>query len=128
MTLSLWCFRTRSPATRKGLREDLAGTLFGEKVELPTEKKAITIDTKILDRYTGVYQLGPMTVTITNEAGHLMIEPKGQQKLEAFPSSETEFFLKPVDAVLTFVPGENGIAKEVQLKQGGSTRVAKRVP
>lgn len=101
----------------------LAGTLFGEKVELPGTRKTVSVDSKILDRYTGVYQAGPMTMTITNESGHLMIEPKGQPKLEAFASSETEFFLKPVDAVLVFDAG----AKEFQMKQGGATITAKRV-
>ncbi len=99
----------------QSVARDLAGTLFGE------------VDSKILDRYAGVYQAGPMTLTVTNESGHLMIEPKGQQKVEAFASSETEFFLKPVDATITFVPGDNGNAKEIQVKQGGSTMTGKRL-
>ena len=111
----------------QSVARDLAGTLFGEKVELPGEKKTVAVDSKILDRYAGVYQAGPMTLTVTNESGHLMIEPKGQQKVEAFASSETEFFLKPVDATITFVPGDNGNAKEIQVKQGGSTMTGKRL-
>lgn len=111
----------------QGVASALAGTLFGEKVDLPGEKKAISLDSKILDRYAGVYQVGPMTVTVTNEDGHLMVQPKGQAKLEAFASSETDFFLKPVDAAFTFVLGEDGKAKEIQLKQGGGAMAGKRV-
>jgi CubicO group peptidase (beta-lactamase class C family) len=111
----------------QNIARDLAATMFGQTVELPGEKKAIALDSKILDRYAGTYQAPPGTITVTNESGHLMVQPKGQEKLEAFASSETEFFLKPVDATFTFVPGEDGKAKEFQLKQGGRTTVAKRV-
>jgi D-alanyl-D-alanine carboxypeptidase len=111
----------------QNIARDLAATMFGQTVELPGEKKAITLDSKILDRYTGTYQAPPGLITITNESGHLMVEPKHQQKLEAFASSETEFFLKPVDVTFTFVTGDDGRAKEFQLKQGGRTMVAKRV-
>ena len=68
-----------------------------------------------------------MLVTVTNEQGRLMIQPKGQPKLQAFPSSETQFFLKPVDAVLTFTPGGDGKAEAVKLEQGGATLSGKRV-
>ena len=64
--------------------------------------KSINVDSKILERYVGVYQLGAMTVTITDENGHLMVEPKGQEKLEALPSSETQFLIDEVNAVLKF--------------------------
>jgi D-alanyl-D-alanine carboxypeptidase len=110
-----------------GVARALAGTLFGEKVTLPGEQKPVSIDPKTLDRYAGSYQEGPMTIAVTNEGGHLMIQPKGQGKLEAFPSSETTFFMKVADATLTFVPGEDGKAKELRLQQGGGTLVAKRI-
>lgn len=105
----------------------LAGTLFGDKVDIPGDRKPVSIDAKILDRYTGVYQDGPMTITVSNEGGRLMVEPRGQEKLAASPSSDTVFFFKMADGVLTFIPGEDGIAKEMELQQGGSKRLAKRV-
>lgn len=105
----------------------LSGILFGEKVDLPWERKEISIDPKILDRYVGSYQAGPMTIAITSENGHLMIEPKGQRKLEALASSETEFFVKQVDAVLVFTLGPANKATELRMTQGGSPIVAKRV-
>jgi D-alanyl-D-alanine carboxypeptidase len=105
----------------------LSGILFGEKVDLPWDRKEVSIDAKILDRYVGSYLAGPMTIAITSENGHLMIEPKGQGKLEAFATSETEFFLKQVDATLTFTLGSDNKATEVRVVQGGSPMVAKRV-
>ena len=68
-----------------------------------------------------------MTIAITSENGHLMIEPKGQRKLEAFATSETEFFVKQVDATLVFTLGADNKANELRVVQGGSPRIAKRV-
>jgi D-alanyl-D-alanine carboxypeptidase len=101
----------------------VSGILFGETVEIPVERKVISLDTKILARYVGKYQTGPMLMTITNENGHLMIEPKGQGKLELLPLSENTFFVKPVDADVAF----DLTKKEMQLKQGGHTEVGKRI-
>ncbi len=106
----------------------LAGILFGEKVDLPWDRKEISIDAKILDRYVGSYQATQMTISITSENGHLMIEPKGQRKLEAIATSETEFFVKQVDATLAFTLGPDNKATELRVVLGGSPMVAKRVP
>lgn len=106
----------------------LAGTLFGQKVVLPGERKAITLSPDILNRYVGTYQVGPLLVTFSNENGHFMVAPKGQPKIEALPSSETQFFIDQVDAVFAFTPGQNGgKAQEVKLEQGGMTLTGKRV-
>ncbi len=101
----------------------LAGILFGEKVDLPWELKPITLDSKMLDRYAGTFQTDALTVTVTNENGHLMFQPKDQGKREALPLSETEFFLKDADVKLAFVLGADGKATELRV-QGV---VAKRV-
>src|SRR5260370_36993732 len=102
----------------------IGGMLFGDKVDVPWERKQISLDSKQLDRYVGTYQADQMTITVTNENGHLMVEPKGQRKIEALPSSETEFFVKEVDAKLVFSLGADGKATEVRLGQGDM--VAKR--
>lgn len=98
----------------------LAAALFGVSVDLPGELKAIHLDSAVLDRYVGIYQVGPMQVTVTNENGHLMIEPKGQRKIEALPSAENVFFIEQVGANLTFT------ADSVTLKQGGATLTGKK--
>lgn len=100
----------------------LAGILFKGSVELPWERKEVSLDSKILDQYVGTYPVGPLEIKVTNEDGHLMVHPKGQAKLEAFASSEKEFFLKAVEATLTF-DGDT-----LTLKQGGSTLSGKRTP
>src|SRR5260370_36014138 len=111
-------------ANAGAIANGLGSILFGDKVDGPWERKQISMDYKLLDRYVGTYQAEQMTITVTNENGHLMVEPKGQRKIEALPSSDTEFFVKEVEAKLGFSLGADGKATEVRLGQGDM--VAKR--
>lgn len=111
-----------------GIRDLNGFALYFMQERLIRKRKSITVDSKILERYVGVYQLGPMTVTITNENGHLMVDPEGQKKLEALPSSETQFFIDEVNAILKFATGGAGEpAEEFALSQGGQNMILKRV-
>jgi CubicO group peptidase (beta-lactamase class C family) len=84
--------------------QDLAAILFGEKYEVPRERVAVKIDPKILDAYAGRYELRPdFIITMTREGDSLMTQATGQPKFELFPESETRFFLKVVEAQVTFV-------------------------
>lgn len=94
-----------------------------------TKRSEIKIDPKLLDSYIGDYELMPgFLLTFTRENNQLMVQPSGQQKIPIFPSSETDFFLKVVDAQLTFVkPREGGDVQTVILHQGGRDTPAKRI-
>jgi CubicO group peptidase (beta-lactamase class C family) len=106
----------------------LASILFGGKVELPQERKFVQIDPQLLDRYTGVFQVGPLKITFTNQDGHLMVAPAGQPTAEAQPLSETKFLVAQVDALFTFSSLDtNGKAQEVTLDQGGAHLAGKRI-
>jgi hypothetical protein len=73
------------------------------------------------------YEIAPgFILTVTREGDRLMTQATGQQKVEVFPSSETEFFLKVVDARITFVRGPGGTVDELVLHQGGRDMQAKR--
>ncbi|MBN1995961.1 DUF3471 domain-containing protein, partial [candidate division KSB1 bacterium] len=52
----------------------------------------------------------------------------GQQKVELFPESETEFFLKVANAQVTFELDEKGAVTGLILHQGGQDIRAERVP
>ena len=111
-----------------GVAAAMAHALFGEKVEFPWDRKEVSVDPKILDRYTGTYDLGDLRkMVVTNEDGKLMVQATGQPKFQAFPESETRFFLKVVDATFDFVMGDNGKAKELNLHQGGADVTGTRV-
>jgi len=95
---------------------------------LTGEQKEVTVDPKIYDSYVGDYELGPdFMITITSENGKLMAQATGQSKFELFASSETEFFLKVVDARVTFVKDEQGKVTELILNQNGRKMPAKKI-
>jgi CubicO group peptidase (beta-lactamase class C family) len=109
------------------ISEGLAAIVFGEKYELPHERVAIKIDPKILDAYVGQYELRPNLIfTMTREGDSLMTQITGQPKFELFPESETKFFLKVVDAQVTFVKDDKGVVTHLILHQGGD-RTAKKI-
>jgi hypothetical protein len=93
----------------------------------PTEHKEITINPKLLDGYTGKYELGPgFILTITREGDRLNSQATGQGMVPIFPETDRDFFLKVVDAQITFVTDANGRATEIILHQNGD-HTAKRV-
>ena len=66
----------------------------------------VTLDPKVLDRYTGVYQFAPaITLTVTREGAQMFAQLTGQPKFEIFAEGDHDFFLKVVDAQLTFEDG-----------------------
>ena len=110
------------------IAKKLAAVAHGESVTLPNEHKEITLDSKVLNRYVGAYQLGPGSMLITLEGNQLISKLGPQQPVPVFPESETVFFAKVVDAQIEFpkVEGE-GKASQMTLHQGGRDMVAKRL-
>ena len=85
------------------------------------------VDPAIYDAYVGEYELAPgFILTVTREGDRLMTQATGQEKVDIFPSSETQFFLKVVDAQITFVKGPDGKVDQLILHQGGQDMPAKR--
>lgn len=71
--------------------------------EQPKLRTTVEIDTAIYADYAGEYVLAPGAVlTVTTEGDRLFAQLTGQQALEIFPESETQFFYKAVDAQITF--------------------------
>jgi hypothetical protein len=66
-------------------------------------------------------------MAITRDGDHLFVQATGQPKLEIFPESDRDYFLKVVDAQITFVTGSQGQATELILHQNGLDQHAKRV-
>ena len=98
------------------------------KVEAPAEHQQITLDNKIFDRYVGQYQLGPNAVmTMSRDGDRFYTQLTGQPKFEVFAESERKFFLKVVDAQLTFDVDAQGAANQVTLHQHGRDIAAIRM-
>jgi CubicO group peptidase (beta-lactamase class C family)/uncharacterized protein YneR len=94
----------------------------------PKVQTAIHVDLAVLARYVGTYQLAPgFSMAITQEGDRLYEQATGQQRFEIFPESQTEFFLKVVDAQITFVTNGTGPATELILHQNGQDMHGKRL-
>ena len=107
---------------------DLVAINYGLPDQTPVARTSITVSPAVLGQYVGRYQIAPdFILTVTLEDGHLMTQATGQSKLEVFAESETKFFLKVVDAQLTFEKGAGGKATHVTLHQGGQDRKAPRI-
>ncbi len=91
------------------------------------EHKEVAANPKLFDGYVGKYQLAPDFILTVSRAGdHLFVQATGQSMLQLFPESEKDYFLKGVNASVTFVTDPQGRATELVLHQGGDQH-AKRV-
>jgi CubicO group peptidase (beta-lactamase class C family) len=95
---------------------------------LPAARAIVTVDPKILEGYVGHYELAPgFILTVTREGAQLYVQATGQPRFAIFPTAPTEFFLKLVDAQLTFHAEKSGPADSVVLHQGGRDLPGKRI-
>jgi hypothetical protein len=100
--------------------QDIPGRRISDTVAAQPERKAITIDPKVLATYTGTYGLGPgFDMVVTLEGDQLMEQATGQPKFPIFPETETKFFLKVVDAQIDFQKDAGGKVTGLVLHQGG---------
>jgi CubicO group peptidase (beta-lactamase class C family) len=94
----------------------------------PKQHTEVSIDPNLLNGYVGSYRLDQGTnLTVTRNGGHLFLEVPNQPKLAIFAESARDFFLKDIDAQLTFVIDGSGRATELVLHESGLDLPAKRV-
>ncbi len=111
---------------RTGIPEDIAMHLMDPSIPLtpkPTNDHVeVAVPPDVLARHVGVYTLDAaptMKFTITLESGQLHVQVTGQPKLPIFAESPTKFFLKVVDAQITFAPATGDAPAYLVLHQGG---------
>lgn len=89
--------------------------------------KVFPVEESILESYVGVYELAPnFTITVTRKGSQLFGQATGQGQFELFAKSATEFFLKIVDAQITFSVND-GKVESMTLFQGGQVLPGKRI-
>src|SRR3954451_7849113 len=94
----------------------------------PKTRTETTLDPQVLEQYVGRYQLAPAAIiTMTREGSRMFTQLTGQPTFELFAESEKEFFLKVVDAQLTFESDASGKAVAVVLHQNGANQRAPRM-
>jgi len=84
--------------------------------------KEVSVDPAVLQTYVGEYELTPaFKMAVTREGSRIFVQATNQPRFEIFAESESEFFLKVVDARITFL--KDGLI----LHQGGMDQRAKKV-
>jgi len=104
--------------------DDLGRHILESRYPVATvrEHKEVLVDAAVLERYVGEYELTPaFKIAVTREASRLFVQATGQPRFEVFAESESEFFLKVVDAQITFL--KDGLI----LHQNGMDQKAKKV-
>lgn len=86
------------------------------------------MDPTTFDRYAGRYQLAPQAIlTVSRKDSRFFTQLTGQPELEIYPESLTTFFLKVVDAQLTFETDAQGRSVALVLRQAGRDQRAPRI-
>jgi CubicO group peptidase (beta-lactamase class C family) len=92
------------------------------------EHKEVPVSSEILAKYVGRYEMRPdFVLTITKEEDKMFVQATGQSRAQIFPMSDSEFFLKVVDAQITFNRDKSGKVTGATLHQNGQDNPAKRV-
>ncbi|ADB36608.1 serine hydrolase [Spirosoma linguale] len=100
---------------------------LGETVEVP-KQEGVVVDKATLESYVGEYQLAPsFSIVITREGDKLYGQATGQSRFELFPESKTKFYLKVVDAQVTFSSNDKGEVEQLTLHQNGQNMPGKRL-
>ena len=89
----------------------------------------ITLNPETAARYVGRYQIVPTFVlTFSREGNRCYVQATGQGRNEVFPETETDFFLKVVNAQISFVKDGAGRVTALILHQNGRDQTAARLP
>ena len=99
----------------------------GGAVTLQTERQAIAVTPDALASYAGVYEASPaFAINISVVEGRLMAQATGQPAFELFPEKTDGFFLKVVDAQLSFERDATGAVTGLVLHQSGHDLPARK--
>jgi hypothetical protein len=87
------------------------------------QRKEIKLDAKVFSAYIGKYQMvenPEFFVTISTENGLFYTQATAQPRFQIFAESDTKFFLKVVDAQITFIKEDKGKVTEMVVFQNGN--------
>ncbi len=98
------------------------------KSEPPRQHVAIELPAGSMAPFVGVYELTPtFKLEVTQLGDSLYVQATGQSRFQIWPESPTDFFLKVVDAQITFLRDSAGVVTALILHQGGANQTAKKI-
>lgn len=94
----------------------------------PKQRTAIELKAEQMAPYVGVYQLAPeFSIEVTLTDGALFGQATGQAAFRFWPETETDFFLKEVDAQISFVRDAQNEVTSLVLHQNGQNVPGEKV-
>jgi CubicO group peptidase (beta-lactamase class C family) len=95
---------------------------------IPAPKPMVSVPLATLQRYTGIYQLSPtFQITVSMRGSDLYAQATGQPAFRLYASSPSTFFLKVVDAQITFQSDSAGSVTGLVLHQNGVDQKARKI-
>lgn len=87
----------------------------------------------MLSRYVGRYDLPPslfqdapaFLLDVTLNDGALYLQPRGRVAVRLWPETATDFFVKEIDAQITFIADANGNVTGLTVHQNRESRSAR---
>jgi CubicO group peptidase (beta-lactamase class C family) len=109
------------------LGSSLMTLAHGGVVTLASERQATQVPPETLRTYEGLYEATPaFTVAVSVVDGKLMAQATGQGPVELFAEVPDKFFLRVVDAQVTFTRDASGAVDGLTLHQGGQDLTARK--
>jgi len=91
-------------------------------------KEDLMLDSSLLKKYEGEYQLFPnFTITIRADGSKLFARATGQSEYEIHPKNETMFYYTVVPAQIEFITNENGEVDKLILFQNNQQLPGERI-
>ncbi len=108
--------------------DDIGVHILENNFPLRSIKQSIALNETVLEKYVGEYELAPtFTIVITRDGKQLFGQATGQPKFELFGEKEDVFFLKAVEAQVTFSKDASGKIISITLKQGGADTLGRKI-
>ncbi len=113
--------------------DDIGLHLLNSQFELaaqPKQRVAIVLKPEVADACVGRYAFGPQSgLTFSREGSRYFVQLTGQDKLEVYPETETDFFPTMVEAQISFAKDADGHINSVVLRQKNiPDQTAQRAP
>ncbi len=108
--------------------DDIGRHVLDPRLRPVRAHKEVAIDPALLDRYVGRYRFDDGNVmAITRLGTRLISQMTGQDPIGIYPESDQQFFVKLLEAQITFEASGDGPAPALILQQDGETWRAVRI-
>jgi len=100
--------------------KDIGLHLINGAYPLEKPRKQVPVNATVLARYSGKYVISDsFAITVRARGSRLFVQATNQREVEAFPASDTDFFLRVVDAQIMFEHAADGTGHILILHQNG---------